>query len=70
MGWRATRDTTCKKPPENGVWAESWELVDHREAESVVCEGAWRGKTLRELIESYSAEIMGYEAQRIDFLSS
>lgn len=56
-----------KKPPENGVWAESWELVDHREAESVVCEGAWRGKTLRELIESYSAEIMGYEAPKDRF---
>ena len=51
-----------KKPPENGVWAESWELVDHREAESVVSEGLFKGKTLRNLIESHSPEIMGYEA--------
>ena len=48
-----------KKPPGSGIWAESWEIVDHREGESVVSEGDFSGWTLRQLIESFPNEIVG-----------
>jgi mannose-6-phosphate isomerase len=38
---------------------ESWEIVDRPEAQSVVSAGRWAGKTLRQVIESQSANIMG-----------
>ena len=48
-----------KKPPGTGIWAESWEIVDHREGESIVAEGAFAGWSLRQLIESFPNEIIG-----------
>ena len=48
-----------KKPPGSGIWAESWEIVDHREGESVVSDGDFAGWTLRQLIESFPTEIIG-----------
>jgi mannose-6-phosphate isomerase len=48
-----------KKPPGSGIWAESWEIVDHREGESVVADGPFSGWTLRQLIESFPMELMG-----------
>jgi len=38
---------------------ESWDLVDRPEAQSVVAAGPWAGKSLRELMDSAGAEIMG-----------
>ncbi len=51
-----------KKPPGSGIWAESWEIVDHREGESIVAEGAFAGWTLRQLIESFPNEVIGRDA--------
>jgi len=51
-----------KKLPGSGIWAESWEIVDHREGESVVSEGPLAGWTLRQLIESFPMEILGNDA--------
>ncbi len=48
-----------KKPPGTGIWAESWEIVDHREGESIVFGGDFAGWTLRQLIESFPNEIIG-----------
>lgn len=48
-----------KKPPGSGIWAESWEIVDHREGESVVADGLLAGWTLRQLIESFPLELIG-----------
>ncbi len=48
-----------KKPPGSGIWAESWEIVDHREAESIVAVGPFEGWTIRQLIESFPHEILG-----------
>jgi mannose-6-phosphate isomerase len=50
-----------KKPPGTGIWAESWEIVDHREGESVVAEGAFADWTLRQLIESFPMELIGQD---------
>jgi len=51
-----------KKPPGSGIWAESWEIVDHREGESIVADGAFAAWTLRQLIESFPNEIIGRDA--------
>lgn len=38
---------------------ESWEIVDRPEAQSVVCNGAWRGTTLHELWTKHRQEVFG-----------
>lgn len=38
---------------------ESWELVDRPEAQSVVADGPWAGRTLHEIMTAQSEEIMG-----------
>lgn len=48
-----------KKVPDSRIWAESWELVDHREGESVVCEGGLAGTTLRQLIQDHAHAVLG-----------
>jgi mannose-6-phosphate isomerase len=45
--------------PENKVIGESWELVDREGEQSVVAEGPLAGKTIRELLESSAADILG-----------
>ncbi|MCU0708805.1 MAG: class I mannose-6-phosphate isomerase [Pirellula sp.] len=49
-----------KNLPNDGVWAESWEIVDHREGESRICEGPTQGRTLRQLLEQHSHAIVGH----------
>lgn len=55
-----------KKVPGPGDWAESWEIVDHGEDQSVVAIGDWQGITLRQLVDTYPDEILGNEIG-IDF---
>lgn len=59
--WGGTRlKTVLNKPiPSSGVWAESWEIVDHGDDQSVVNDGPWQEWTLRQLIESFPQEIIG-----------
>ena len=38
---------------------ESWDVVDRPEAVSVVSQGEWRGKTLREMLETETTALMG-----------
>ena len=45
--------------PEGKVIGESWELVDREHEQSVVAEGAHKGKTIRELLENSGADILG-----------
>lgn len=42
-----------------GIWAESWEIVDHAENQSVVRDGPWQGMTLRQLLESNGSDVLG-----------
>jgi mannose-6-phosphate isomerase len=42
-----------------GPIGESWEIVDRPEAQSVVAVGPWAGRSLRDLIESDPAAILG-----------
>jgi mannose-6-phosphate isomerase len=45
--------------PEGKVIGESWELVDRKGEQSVVAAGAHKGKTIRELLKSNAADILG-----------
>jgi mannose-6-phosphate isomerase len=45
--------------PEGKVIGESWELVDREGEQSVVSVGSHAGKTIRELLESSAADILG-----------
>jgi mannose-6-phosphate isomerase len=48
-----------KSLPPEGVWAESWEVVDHRADQSVVEFGALAGATLHELVARRGSELLG-----------
>lgn len=53
-------ETSLGRPlPAQKVIGESWEIVDRPEAQSIVTNGKWAGKTLREVIAENSAEVMG-----------
>ena len=48
-------------------YAESWELVDHGEDQSVVLAGGLKGSTLRELVDGYGPELFGIHAPQEQF---
>ncbi|MCA9246653.1 MAG: class I mannose-6-phosphate isomerase, partial [Planctomycetales bacterium] len=50
------------KPIGDAPCAESWEVVDHREDQSVVREGALAGKTLGHLVAEHNDELFGRHA--------
>lgn len=45
--------------PDNTPIGESWDIVDREEDQSVVTQGVHKGKTLKQLLESHGADIMG-----------
>lgn len=47
-----------KLPPKKSI-GESWEIVDRPEAQSIVRDGPWQGKTLHQLWLDHRAEIFG-----------
>lgn len=47
--------------PHEGALAESWEIADRGPEQSVVANGALRGKTLREMMQQFGAELVGAE---------
>ncbi len=58
-GGRALESFLGRKLPGSAPIGESWELVDRPEAQSVVTNGPWAGRSLREVIASHAAIIMG-----------
>ena len=54
------------QPPFDGPLGESWELSDYPGNESVVRSGVHAGKTLRELMEAHSEEILGRSRPTVD----
>lgn len=58
-GGRDLANRLGRKLPPEGVFGESWEIVDRPEAQSVVQDGEFAGLTLRALIEQHSARVMG-----------
>jgi len=45
--------------PPGRVIGESWEVVDRPEAQSVIRDGPYAGRTLRAIIEAHGGEVMG-----------
>ncbi len=58
-GGRRLESHFGKRLPTHGRIGESWEIVDRREAQSVVHDGSLRGKTLYELWTGYHADVFG-----------
>jgi mannose-6-phosphate isomerase len=58
-GGRKLESVFGKKLPPHKSIGESWEVVDRAEAQSVVRQGAWEGKTLHELWQKHRREIFG-----------
>ena len=45
--------------PDGAPIGESWEIVDRTEAQSVVADGALKGRTLADIRRNYTAELLG-----------
>jgi len=58
-GGRALETAFGRTLPEGQVVAESWEIVDRPEAQSVVASGPHAGRTLGELVRAHAAELLG-----------
>ncbi|MDR1789863.1 MAG: class I mannose-6-phosphate isomerase [Opitutaceae bacterium] len=58
-GGRVLETALGRKLPQDKLIGESWDIVDRPEAQSVVSGGLSGGRTLRELIETRGAEVMG-----------
>jgi mannose-6-phosphate isomerase len=58
-GGRRLESFFGKKLPPNKSIGESWEIVDRPEAQSVVRDGPWKGKTLHELWIYHRIEVFG-----------
>lgn len=63
-GGRALESTFGRTLPPDRPIGESWEIVDRPEAQSKVRNGAYKGMTLREVIEAHGATVMGPKWQR------
>lgn len=61
-GGRKLQTVLGKNLPANGVWAESWEIVDHPEHSSAILNGPLAGSTLRELAQSHPDWLLGRSA--------
>ena len=58
--WGGQRlQTNLGKPTGPGVWAESWEVVDHQTNQSVVANGSFKGKKLQELMREFQSQLVG-----------
>jgi mannose-6-phosphate isomerase len=60
-GGRRLEGVFGKKLPPGKRIGESWEIVDRPEAQSVVRQGPWRGRTLHELWRDQRSEVFGVE---------
>jgi mannose-6-phosphate isomerase len=58
-GGRRFESDLGKKLPANKRIGESWEIVDRPQAQSVVANGAFKGKTLHELWSQHREEVFG-----------
>lgn len=61
-GGRGLATKLRKNLPAEGIWAESWEIVDHPQGQSVVASGPWQGWTLGRLLTEHRQAILGERA--------
>jgi len=66
--WGGTKlKTEFGKQSDLDIVAESWELSTHKDGQSVVAEGEFKGLKLSEYLEKIGSEAIGTKAQRFDF---
>ncbi len=58
-GGRRLETVLGKVLPPEGVWAESWEVVDHAEHQSIIRNGAFAGKSIRQVAETDAQWLFG-----------
>jgi len=58
-GGRRLETILGKSLPPGDDYAESWEVVDHGDDQSVVAAGALAGKPLRDLVRNFGPELLG-----------
>jgi mannose-6-phosphate isomerase len=58
-GGRKLESVLGKSIPADGVWAESWEMIDHSEHASRITNGIWAGKTLRNIAHEHPQWLFG-----------
>lgn len=58
-GGRKLADLLGKELPAEGAWAESWEIIDHPEHQSMVTNGALAGQTLRQITRDSKQWLLG-----------
>lgn len=58
-GGRKLETVLGKSLPAGGVWAESWEMVDHPEHQSIVSNGPLAGKSLRQIAAGQATWLLG-----------
>ena len=61
-GGRNLESELKKQLPQEGIWAESWEIVDHPQAQSIVVDGPWTQWSLGELVNQHRYSILGPSA--------
>ncbi|MCA9134568.1 MAG: class I mannose-6-phosphate isomerase [Planctomycetales bacterium] len=59
-GGRKLQTVLHKPLPADGVWAESWEIVDHPQHVSIVTNGAFAGESLRHIAHHHRAWLYGH----------
>lgn len=67
-GGRRLQTSLGKPIPEFGVWAESWEFIDHPEHSSRVSNGYFAGKTLGQITESHRQWLLGEGFDKLPLL--
>jgi mannose-6-phosphate isomerase len=58
-GGRRLGDVLHKQLPTQGSYGEAWEISDHASHPSVVADGPWKGRTLRELMAHERRALLG-----------
>jgi mannose-6-phosphate isomerase len=58
-GGRRLGEVLHKSLPDARTYGESWEVSDHASHQSVVVDGAWRGRTLRQIMEEQREDLLG-----------
>jgi len=61
-GGRRLGELLGKRLGDHDDYAESWEIVDHGEDQSVVASGPLAGKSLRQLLDEFPRELLGRDA--------
>jgi mannose-6-phosphate isomerase len=59
FGDRLIPELLGKRDAPDGVVAETWEISDYRETTGTVANGPYAGRTLHELVEEFSDELVG-----------